>query len=131
MKIRETTVEYTVNGIRQNGFTLSEECPVAILYIENEDIANQKAEGLTKRAATIELLKRSIETYFETGYETIDELEKLDPRAAKEIRVDLGLEEYAQLDEDEVYLGNGVYCTPNALLPNGKPVAVPDLQQAR
>lgn len=117
MRMREDYIEWTINGKTRPGFKLDKDCPTAVLYIENTDYAKEQAKGLSEKENMTEVMKRSIQTMFETAFNDLEELEKLDPQAAEELRVDLGLEEYFTEDEDSVYLGGGVYCTPNALKP--------------
>ena len=115
--MREDVIEMTVNGKARPGFTLDKDCPTAILYIENTDYSKAQAKGLSETENKIEVLKRSARAAFDSCFDDLEELEKLNPQAAEELRVDLGLEEYFIEDEDTVYLGGGVYCTPNALAP--------------
>ena len=117
MRMREDVIEITKNGKAKPGFTLDKDCPAAVLYIENEDYAKAQAKGLSERENLIEVTRRSARAFFEMGFDTLEDLERIDPQAAEELRVDLGLEEYYEEDEDSVYIGGGVYCTPNALKP--------------
>lgn len=117
MRMRETIIEATIDGKQQPRMVLDKECPTAIWYIENTDYAKAQAKGLSERENEIEVRKRAARAYFDSGFDELEELEKIDPQAAEELRVDLGLEEYFVEDEDSVYIGGGVYCTPNALKP--------------
>lgn len=124
MRMRETIIEATIDGKPQPRMVLDKECPTAVWYIENTDYAKAQAKGLSEKENMIEVLKRSARACFDSCFDDLEELEKLDPQAAEELRVDLGLEEYFVEDEDSVYLGGGVYCTPNALNPlqSGGPI---------
>ena len=126
MRIREDVIETTKNGKPLLRFTLDKETPTAVWYIENTDFANAQAKGLSEQENEIEVLKREIRAYFETAFDDLEELERLDQQAAEEMRVDLGLEEYFVEDENSAYIGGGVYCTPNALKPlqGGGPITL-------
>lgn len=130
MRMREETIQVIINGKKDDEtITLNKENPCAILYFENSDYAKHQAKGLTEKEAKIEELKRETMLYFEIAFNHLEELERIDPDEAEELRVDLGLEEYAYTDEDEVYLGGGVYGTSN-LVELKPPAAVPDPEPA-
>lgn len=130
MRMREETIQVIINGKKDDEtITLNKENPCAILLFVNSDYAKQQAKGLTEKEAKIEELKRETMLYFEIAFNHLEELERIDPDEAEELRVDLGLEEYAYTDEDEVYLGGGVYGTSN-LVELKPPAAVPDPEPA-
>lgn len=126
MRIREDVIEWTINGKARPGFKLDKDCPAAVVYIENTDYAKQNARGLSEKENMIETLKRSARAAFDSCFDDLEELEKLDPQAAEKMRVDLGLEEYFLEDETSAYLGGEVYCTPNVLeaLQDGGPIVL-------
>ena len=97
MKIKEEKITLLHDGVVRTENVLNEEVPTAVFYIENTDFAKQKAAGLSKEENYIEAMKRSVVAFFETAFNSLDDLEDLDPEAAAELR-----ELYiADDDEDE------------------------------
>ena len=113
MRMKEDNIELFINGRLKQKTTTTKDCPVAVLYVENEDFAKQQAKGLSAAENHLEVLKRAATAFFEMGFNTLEEIEQIDPQAAEEMRVDLGLQEYIYADEEEIYLGNGVSGTAN------------------
>ena len=86
MKIREEVITILHDYEERAEAVLDEEVPTAVIYIENTDFARQQAAGLTKEENLVEVTKRTIEAFFETGFKTLEELKQIDPAAAAEMR---------------------------------------------
>ncbi len=115
-KIKKEVIEMTVNGEPRKPLTLDGDCPSLVMYIENSDYAIQQAKGLTEEENRIEIEKRAAIAFFDSLFDTLDNLNQSAPHVAEELIEELGIEDiYYEDDEDSVYLGQGVYCTKNAM----------------
>ncbi len=115
MRYREDVIETFINGKQNSRFILDKEYPTAASYIENRDFMKEQAKGLTEEQAQIESVKRRAIGYLDAGFYSLEELEKLSPEAADDLREQYCLLSEYYEDPDSISLGNGVYCTPNAL----------------
>ncbi len=115
-KIKKEVIEMTVNGEPRKPLTLDGDCPSLVMYIENSDYAIQQAKGLTEEENRIEIEKRAAIAFFDSLFDTLDNLNQSAPHVAEELIEELGIEDiYYEDDEDSVYLGQGVYCTKKAM----------------
>ena len=117
-KIKPESVELTVNGITAETDTLDRDRPRAIYYAENEDVAAELSEGMTAAAAATAYKRRAALYLFNTAIALLNEISETDPAAADELADAFTDALTAGEDDEAVYIGGGVYCTPNALLVN-------------
>ena len=113
MRIRDEKIEIICNGKTVDTMHLNRGYQRLVYYAENEDIAAELAQGKTKKRAGIEFNKRAAQTFFNEAVSIINEIAKTDDAEAQRM-IDGFLAQLAPADEDEVYLGAGVYCTKNA-----------------
>ena len=115
MRMSETLVEIVTKGKRKIIATLDKESPSGVFYIENEDFRREMAEDLSPKEVKIYEKTRTTFAFFDMAFSELEELSRLDPAAAERLRVDLGLKDYSEEEENSVYIGGGVFCTPNVL----------------
>lgn len=72
---------FSINGRTITETILDEECPTAVLYVENSDYSEEQSKGLTSKENEIEVKKRATDAYFFAWLDTLRDLQELDESA--------------------------------------------------